>query len=312
MIKIFVPDQVAAGTGSRLADTLANLLVMSEKIISQAIKQAEIDLRNKYSVLKQQDLLGFGIFIGSLFSIALCWTYYIQYGDTYNEYIIIVLLIAFFTSFLHELEHDLIHNLYFKRNIMMQDIMFMCIWLAKLHGNPWFRRELHLKHHIISGQRDDAEERLIGLGIPISLKRMAVTIHPYGSLIIMSTVSKDAKWLDVKRMNLTTMPIATIFFILNKLYILYILIMYIVGYNNFHNYISSNIWKFIYSSNILICLPNILRQSCLVLMSNCSHYYGDIPEKSVFYQNQILDHPIFYPFQLFCVNFGTYKSILYL
>ena len=312
MIKIFVPDQVAAGTGSRLADTLANLLVMSEKIISQAIKQAEIDLRSKYSVLKQQDLVGFGIFIGSLLSIALCWTYYIQYGDTYTEYIIVVLLIAFFTSFLHELEHDLIHNLYFKRNIMMQDIMFMCIWLAKLHGNPWFRRELHLKHHIISGQRDDAEERLIGLGIPISLKRMAVTIHPYGSLIIMSTVSKDAKWLDVKRMNLTTMPIATIFFILNKLYILYILIMYIVGYNNFHNYISSNIWKFIYSSNILICLPNILRQSCLVLMSNCSHYYGDIPEKSVFYQNQILDHPIFYPFQLFCVNFGTYKSILYL
>ena len=285
---------------------------MSEKIISQAIKQAEIDLRSKYSVLKQQDLVGFGIFIGSLLSIALCWTYYIQYGDTYTEYIIVVLLIAFFTSFLHELEHDLIHNLYFKRNIMMQDIMLMCIWLAKLHGNPWFRRELHLKHHIISGQRDDAEERLIGLGIPISLKRMAVTMHPYGSLIIMSTVSKDAKWLDIKRMNLTTMPIATIFFILNKLYILYILIMYIVGYNNFHNYISSNIWKFIYSSNILICLPNILRQSCLVLMSNCSHYYGDIPEKSVFYQNQILDHPIFYPFQLFCVNFGTYKSILYL
>ena len=71
--------------GSRLADSRsffnknANLLVMSEKIISQAIKQAEIDLRNKYSVLKQQDLLGFGIFIGSLFSIITLSTYYMMF-----------------------------------------------------------------------------------------------------------------------------------------------------------------------------------------------------------------------------------------
>ena len=40
-------------------------------------------------------------------------------------------------------------------------------------------------------------------------------------------------------------------------------------------------------------------------MSNCSHYYGDIPAKRVFYQNQILDHWCTLPFQLFCFNFGT-------
>ena len=71
--------------------------------------------------------------------------------------IMIMLSSAFSISLLHELEHDIIHNLYFKSHMWVQDMMFWGIWIAKLHGNPWYRRELHLKHHIVSGQIDDAE-----------------------------------------------------------------------------------------------------------------------------------------------------------
>jgi len=182
--------------------------------------------------------------------------------------------------------------------------MFFCIWVAKLHGNPWFRRELHLKHHIISGQIDDAEERLIGLGLPFGLERIAATLHPFGSLIVTPAIARDAKWLNVKRLNLTSAPVAFLFFTLSKLWLLYVVAMCCVGYEHYHHYLPASQWWWIRAAAVVIVLPNILRQSCLVLMSNCSHYYGDIPEKSVFYQNQILDHWILYPFQLFCVNFG--------
>jgi len=278
-----------------------------DRVICQAIKRAEADLRLNYPILNNQDAIGFFIFIGSLIVIALHWIYYFKYSETltYLHIALIIVGVGYFTSFLHELEHDLIHNLYFKNYPIIQDIMFFFIWIAKLHGNPWYRREMHLKHHIVSGQIDDAEERLIGLGLPFGLLRLAVSTHPFGALIITKEVSKDAKWLDIQRMNLSSAPVAFSFFGLNKLFILYGIFMLIFG-NDYSIYLPIKHWYWIKGVNILICLPNIMRHACIAIMSNCSHYYGDIPEKSVFYQNQILDHWILFPFQFFCVNFGMF------
>lgn len=278
---------------------------MSDRLITQTIKKADADLRSKYPILNYQDAIGFGIFLFAFVGIFSMWACYRAYGDSYVACAIIIVSVAWFTSLLHELEHDLIHNLYFKKIDRMQDFMFFCIWMSKLHGNPWFRRDLHLKHHIISGQKDDAEERLIGLGLPFGVVRMAVTVHPFGSLIATPDVAKDAKWLDVQKLNLTSAPVAFLFFGLNKAWLLYIFTMLFVGYENYHLYLPARHWGWIRAVNVCICIPNMLRQFFLVMMSNCSHYYGDIPEKSVFYQNQILDHPILYPFQFLCMNFGT-------
>lgn len=285
---------------------------MAERVISQAIKNAEVELRAKYKILNYQDALGSFIFLGSLVGISLVWTLYFAHSESYAACTLCIVVIAIFTSFFHELEHDLIHNMYFKKHTWIQDIMFFVIWVAKLHGNPWFRRELHLKHHIVSGQIDDAEERLIGLGLPFGLERLAATLHPFGSLIVTPAIARDAKWLDVKRLNLTSAPVAFLFFGLSKLWLLYVFTMLFVGYDQYHLYLPASQWWWIRAAAVLLCLPNMLRQSCLVLMSNCSHYYGDIPEKSVLYQNQILDHWMLFPFQLFCVNFGTsdyYKKL---
>jgi fatty acid desaturase len=92
----------------------------------------------------------------------------------------LVLCSMFATSILHEMEHDIIHSLWARPHLWLQHVLFAGIWLAKLGANPWFRRKLHLQHHTLSGQEDDAEERLIGLGLPMGLKRMAVTLHPMG------------------------------------------------------------------------------------------------------------------------------------
>jgi hypothetical protein len=50
----------------------------------------------------------------------------------------------------------------------MQDVMYFVIWMVKLGSNPWERKYAHLKHHKVSGQLQDFEERLIGLGLPPS------------------------------------------------------------------------------------------------------------------------------------------------
>jgi len=55
---------------------------------------------------------------------------------------------------------------------------------------------------------------------------------------------------------------------------------------------------------VILILPNVLRQTSLNIIASYSHYYGDIPKHNVYYQNQILNHWILYPLQLFCFNFG--------
>ena len=40
-------------------------------------------------------------------------------------------------------------------------------------------------------------------------------------------------------------------------------------------------------------------------MSSYSHYYGDIPKRDIFFQNQILSNWMLIPFQAFCFNFGA-------
>ncbi|CAF5224324.1 unnamed protein product, partial [Rotaria magnacalcarata] len=112
------------------------------------------------------------------------------------------MLIALVLSLLHELEHDIIHNLYFKSYRWIQNCMFIFIWVAKLHVSPWYRRQLHLKHHLLSGQINDAEERLIGLGLSPNYKRMAVSVHPFGGLLISDDISKDAKYLNLFTLQL--------------------------------------------------------------------------------------------------------------
>lgn len=169
-------------------------------------------------------------------------------------------------------------------------------------SHRWFRRELHLKHHIISGQVDDAEERLIGLGLPWSWRRLVATVHPFGVLLLSSEVAKDATWLDVQRMNLTSAPVAFIFFGLNKALLAYLIAFFMFGESA--GPLPLVYWPWVRDLNILICLPNILRSFSIIALSTCSHYYGDIPGKSVFFQNQILDHWILYPFQIFAFNFG--------
>ncbi|MFP6685520.1 MAG: fatty acid desaturase, partial [Polyangiaceae bacterium] len=55
---------------------------------------------------------------------------------------------------------------------------------------------------------------------------------------------------------------------------------------------------------VLWVLPNTLRHGAIVTMSANSHYFK-IERSVLVEQNQIIDHPLFWPLQLFCFNFGA-------
>jgi fatty acid desaturase len=86
-----------------------------------------------------------------------CSGFTVSHADEVLPAVLVIPCVAFFTSFLHELEHDLIHVLYFRKAPLIQNAMFAVIWALKMSLNPWARRELHLLHHKVSGQANDGE-----------------------------------------------------------------------------------------------------------------------------------------------------------
>ncbi|CAF4044263.1 unnamed protein product [Rotaria sordida] len=279
--------------------------ISSGREICRAIKQSDAALRQAYPFLYHQDWICTIIFTSSLLLMSL-FSY--LYLSGYISAILTIVLIALPLSLLHELEHDIIHNLYFKQHRWIQNLMFTFIWIAKLHGSPWYRRQLHLKHHLLSGQLNDAEERIIGLGLPPDYKRMAVSIHPFGGLLVSDDISKDAKYLNLTTMKLHNAPMALIFMFITRTFFIYNLLFFIYFYLNYDIntlYGIHTFYPIIHNLAICLCFPNLLRQGCLVLMSNACHYYDDIPLNTVYYQNQILDSWYVFPFQLFCFNFAA-------
>jgi fatty acid desaturase len=282
-----------------------NHAVVSGREIRRAIKQSDVAIKKEYSFLYHQDLIGALIFICSLLLILL-FSY--AYLSSYISAISAFVLIALPISLLHELEHDIIHNLFFKKYRRVQNFMFLFIWIAKLSISPWYRRQLHLKHHLLSGQMNDVEERLIGLGLPLNYKRMAVSMHPFGGLLVSDDISKDAKYFKPFTMQIYNAPIGLIFFATMQTFLLCNSLFFLCFYLNYDVntiYGINTLYPIIRTLTVCLCLPNLLRQSCLVLMSTSCHYYGDIPTNTVYYQNQILDSWYVFPFQLFCFNFAA-------
>jgi len=273
-----------------------------EQLICSKIHQIEHELIAKYPILHRsnRNTICSALIIWTVYIMCMCgkWFFSLLSRDmvTWGPTTIITISIGLSISILHEIEHDLIHNLYFKHEPWIQDICFFLTWIAKFNVNPWWRRKIHLHHHNNSGQINDIEERLIGLGLPPGQIRIAITMNTSASLFISYLISNDTDVLDLYEMILLSSPTFIINVVLNILFVVHMLSIIVIP----KPYV---LW--IYGYHALCVLPNFIRQSCLVLMSNTSHYYGDIIESSVYYQNQILDHWSLYGFQLFCCNFGA-------
>lgn len=278
-------EDVATDTRSRI------------KAINRAIVAEEKRLRAKHGWLAHQDAIGMGCFVGSLAVIGgLVWAYFAGHLPWWGA----VLLIGLPISILHELEHDLIHNQYFKGRTGLQNFMFFVIWWSKLNVSPWYRREQHLRHHRRSGQPDDAEERLIGLGVRPGWYRLLIAIHPiFSNPIVPSIKRADPSWHVMWGIRQSAPAFAMFALVLFGQPLVHLFDALLPGVA------PAGLVRLFDVLMILWVGPNVLRQACIALISSYSHYYGDIPENDVFYQNQIMDHPALWPMQLYCFNFGS-------
>lgn len=265
------------------------------KRINHAIRDAEQAVRAAHPWLARQDLIAALVFAGSLLWIGAAGAGWLTGALPWWA---ATPLIALGLSLLHELEHDLIHDLYFRDRPRVQDAMFAVIFLAKMSLDPWSRRRIHLRHHRLSGQETDIEERLIGLGLPLGPRRLLLTLIPAFSALVVPDIVRAMRqqrraarsgraplpwWrhaaaalgLGFAVLPLVVFPAA----LLGAPWAIPLLVLY-VG-------------------------PNTIRHACIAFVSSSSHYYGDIPDSAVYYQNQILDHWLLWPLQAFCFNFGA-------
>eukprot|EP00817_Percolomonadidae_sp_ATCC50343_P004155 CAMPEP_0117419528 /NCGR_PEP_ID=MMETSP0758-20121206/1066_1 /TAXON_ID=63605 /ORGANISM="Percolomonas cosmopolitus, Strain AE-1 (ATCC 50343)" /LENGTH=214 /DNA_ID=CAMNT_0005200635 /DNA_START=313 /DNA_END=954 /DNA_ORIENTATION=- len=213
------------------------------------------------------------------------------------------MVIMFVGSIQHEMEHDLIHNLYFSKYPIIQNALMLVIYIQKFHISPWYRKKLHLRHHIVSGQKEDIEERLIGLGRPFDWRRILVAMNHSGQAVFndedaIPQIAKDSEkdfedhGFNLMNIVMSTTPTLGVTTVLFHVWLGYLRLTngLTLGAYDPVNLLPLSLFKYVHAFAVLVALPNYLRNLCLNMCATYCHYFADIPENSVFYQNQILDH----------------------
>ncbi len=270
------------------------------------------ELRQRYPLLKHQDALGAGILAfalaGMIGSAAL-------YVGGHMAWWACLLLNAFFASLTHELEHDLIHSMYFRKQRVPHNLMMGLVWLARPSTiSPWIRRNLHLNHHKVSGSETDIEERAITNGEPWGFARLLMVGDNMMSSLVRLLRAKtwEMKVSILKRTVKGYAPLGLMHWAAWYVFL------------GFHaaNGIASLMGASIdWSANTLATMqvldiaavviigPNVLRTFCLHFISSNMHYYGDNEPGNVIQQTQVLNAWWLWPLQAFCFNFGSTHGI---
>lgn len=279
--------------------------------IKQVVLAEGQRLRERFPILLHQDAIGAGI-------LAFAWAGIIASGWAYAAGAIsawlCIPLVAFFASLTHELEHDLIHWMYFKKKPWAHHTMMALVWLARPTTiNPWARRKLHFNHHKFSGQANDLEERAITNGERWGIRRLFMTGDNLLSVALrMGKVPAD------KRLKLFLTAAAAYF----PLGWIQIGVWY--SFLGFHALqfatglagvsLGWPAWVLLAMQGVdfltvALIAPNVLRSFCLHFVSSNMHYFGDVEPDNVIQQCQVLNAWWMAPFHLFCFNFGSTHAI---
>lgn len=294
------------------------------KIIRREVQLASKAMRAKYPVLQHQNAIGFFIFSFSIAMIVLSAALYLQ-GKISTIWVVVS--VAFWTSFLHELEHDLIHYMYFKKNKFIHNLMMLGVWVFRpMTINPWFRRDLHFHHHRVSGTKTDIEERGVTNGEKWGFKRFITTADILlGGVLRGALIRKDI----IEAVKNGELPKEqALVFKKTKIYGMmpFTLLLYFVWYFFLIHYAIHGVSALLHLNyqspafiesqfswiNPLVAIlifPNLLRMFCLHFITSNMHYYGDVEPGNVMQQTQVLDKWYFLPFQFFCFNFGSTHAI---
>ena len=304
----------------------SNMSAMTEQAKIQKVRtivmQAGVDLRVRYPILYRQNTIGASILAFALLGmLGSAWLY----SQSLIPFWICIPVIAIFASLTHELEHDLIHYMYFKQTPWAHNLMMGLVWLARPNTiSPWTRRRMHLHHHKYSGTEHDLEERGISNGEPWGIRRlliisdqlMSVYLRPFKMHQMVELFIK-AQPADERRTALKAQLIG--FIPLSYLHygLLYSFVLFHVadwaaphlGYSLIWPVWLVSIMAVVNFLAVVWVLPNLLRSFCLQFVSSNMHYYGDIDPRDVIKQTQVLNPWWMIPMQLFCFNFGGTHAI---
>ncbi len=289
--------------------------------IRQVVMQAGQDLRQRYPFLQHQDAIGATILLLSLTGMIATGALY--YADVLPWWLCIPVA-ALFASFTHELEHDLIHWMYFRKNPLLHNLMMWGVWLARPSTiSPWARRRLHFNHHKHSGTKHDLEERGITNGEKWGVRRLLMTgdlllaiylrpiamakaMHHFMSV---QKVANPAERRAILREQLMSYwPLTAVHYTLWHSFLIYHGLQLAGVSIPWPSFVAPTMQVVDFLA-VVIMAPNALRTFCLHFISSNMHYYGDIDSNSVLQECQVLNSMWFLPFNLFCFNFGSTHAI---
>ena len=182
------------------------------RAIVGAIRSEDAKIRARFPVLTHQNTIGLLLTVLSfVMMVGLGYLYFLEIIPAW----LCIILAAMVASISHELEHDLIHNQYFAKTPFIQNAMMLTVWIMRPNTiNPWFRRKIHLHHHITSGTQQDLEERLVGNGIKNPFLRAVVIVDGLMGLVLnRSTFNKEIKGFSFSKVVNAGFPIKTAYFI---------------------------------------------------------------------------------------------------
>jgi fatty acid desaturase len=280
--------------------------------IRRTVIDAGVELRRRHPWLQHQDLIGTAIMSVSLLGMAACA---LAYGNGAISAWICVPLVAIFASLIHELEHDLIHYMYFKDRPLPHNLMLAIGWLVRPSTiNPWIRRRIHLHHHKHSGTSSDVEERGITNGERWGLRRL-VMIGDGLAAILLRALRKRSPTRALRTIGLglaAYFPVGWFHFGVWWTFLGFHLIdgaSRLLGMPVEWSATTVANMQTVDFLNVVLVGPNVLRSFCLHFVSSNMHYYGDVEDGNFMQQTQVLNPWWLLPFQLFCFNFGSTHAI---
>ncbi|MCB1555030.1 MAG: fatty acid desaturase [Xanthomonadales bacterium] len=276
--------------------------------VQVAVQTAEQSLRARHPWLNRQDLIGASILVGSLLAMLGCaWAY----AEGWMPAWLCIPLVAVFASFTHEIEHDLIHWMYFRKRPWAHHLMMMLAWIARPSTiNPWIRRHLHFHHHKHSGTASDVEERSITNGEPWGPIRVLMLADAGFSTLVRAARAPDwrRRWRALWRSALAYFPLGWLHWGLWWAW----LATWALDAALDGSWSSANWQAFRPTLDFLVVVwiaPNVLRSFCLHAVSSNMHYFGDVEDGNLVQQTQVLTVWWLWPLQLFCFNFGGTHAI---
>lgn len=267
-------------------------------------------------IVRHQDAIGLTIFIVAVLGVVLDAVLYIQ---GVIPWWLVIPMTAFWLSILHELEHDLIHWMYFRRRRWVHHLMMFGVWFLRPNTvNPWIRRHWHLHHHEVAGTESDIEERSISNGerwgghrlISLMDHVLGVYMQPFRFRRLVKDYVEHEEKDPESRRKLTGITFGS-FLPLGALH--YMLWHLFIGLHVFEA-LGGNVpngWAYDTLNVLAVVLlaPNALRQFCLVFVSSNMHYYGDVEEYNILKQTQVWTAKRMWPVQAFCFGFGRTHAI---